>query len=68
MPQGGGGGEGRNVSETNLSILDLFTVEGFCLQCQYVYCMFFDVFFSYTLIYFIGFSELYVVKHTEYAA
>lgn len=42
MPQLGGGG--GNVSETSLGILDLFTVEGFCLQCQYVYCMSFDVF------------------------
>lgn len=42
MPQLGAGG---GVSETNLGILDLFTVEGLCLQCQYVYCMFFDVFY-----------------------
>lgn len=56
------------VSGTIPGILCLFMMNSFLFVVFTLLLYFFGCasFFSYTLIYFIVFSELYVVKHTEY--
>lgn len=65
MPQVGG-----LVSETILGILYLLTVDDFfvCSVNMFIVYFLYVSFLSYTWIYFIVFSELYVVKHREYVA